>query len=482
MTGLPPRWTQPSLLRRLLLGQALTLALLWLGLFAWLLQAGATTWQREAREIFERESGLIFHAASVLGDQPALLAESIALLDEHARQSVLIDSFRLQTPGQSVDVWPLTMTSRDQLFVWLDGRSVYRSPGALSDAALQQLRTEAGDGVSSLGQRHRFDARSADGRTQVTLLVDSSFVIRLAREAPTLLLLPLLLSMPLLLLPAWISVRRALRPLYDLGHDIAQRRPDDLSPLRTRPPHRELRHLGEKLDALLSGLAEVRQRERGFIANAAHELRTPLAAVKLNAQALTAQHDPAEQPALLDGLLRSNARAERLVGQLLDLARSESIDGAACQERLDLAQLVQDSLADQAALARQAGVELDFRAPPVAWMLGDRESLRSLLDNLIGNAIKYSPRGGTVLVTLSRADDGLRLCVQDQGPGIPEAQHEAVFQRFYRVPGQAKSGCGLGLAIVQSVLERHQGRIRLGRGPGGTGLSAELLFAAAPSP
>lgn len=290
-------------------------------------------------------------------------------------------------------------------------------------------------------------------------------------------LLPLLISLPFLLLPAWLSIRLAMRPWRKVAQEVAARGPRDLRPLAFKPPHGELAALVDNINALLQRVDASAARERSFIADATHELRTPLAAMRVNVEALQRQaHDPRQQE-LLDGILNSNSRAARLVGQLLRLTRSEVQAGTGeppLPQVLDV--LLQDRLAALSGLAQAHGVELELQAAVSLSVLGQRENLVSLIDNLVENAIKYSPRGASVMVSLHAQGNHAVLHVADQGPGIPPYLQARVFDRFFRAPQQVQPGSGLGLSIVASVVAQHGGTIALHRGNGGQGLLVEVCL------
>nr|WP_255519273.1 ATP-binding protein [Xylophilus sp. ASV27] len=212
-------------------------------------------------------------------------------------------------------------------------------------------------------------------------------------------------------------------------------------------------------------LRESGERERRFIADAAHELRTPIAAMRINVEALQAQQGiNARQSELLGGILRASDRAARLVGQLLRLMRSNAQASAAAGEMLALDTLVQERLAE---------LSLEVDAPGLR-VRGEREDLMSMVDNLIDNASKYGPPGSTVQVRLQRTDAHAMLTVADHGPGIAPALRERVFDRFFRDPDQTQTGSGLGLGIVKAVVEKCGGHIALGDCSHGPGLQVTL--------
>ncbi|NCF04669.1 MULTISPECIES: sensor histidine kinase [Kosakonia] len=273
-------------------------------------------------------------------------------------------------------------------------------------------------------------------------------------------ILPLLVCIPFLLFPAWLSIRIAMRPWNKVVNEIASRTPEDLSPLKAVPKHRELRQMVDAVNVFLARVRESTERERVFIADAAHELRTPLAAMRINVEALQSYVSRDSQQELLAGIIRSNSRAARLVNQLLLLMHSEArIDTV--MEPVPLTTLIQERMAMQAPLAAERGIELEFYSHDEIWVTGVRERLMSLLDNVIENAVKYSPEGGRVEVEVRSLDESTQLRVSDAGPGIPVELRERVFDRFFRDPNQMQSGSGLGLAIVKAVAQLHNSSVYL---------------------
>jgi len=303
---------------------------------------------------------------------------------------------------------------------------------------------------------------SADGMLHMTFIAPADWKnVTMTVNSRGLYMMPLLISIPFLLVPAWLSIRLALRPWNRVAQEVASRGPHDLAPLTFRPRHRELAAMVDSVDSLMRRVDDAGRRERAFIADAAHELRTPLAAMRINVEALRAGADDPRQRALLGGIVSANTRAARLVGQLLNLMRSDATEDSAAVP-LALDELLQDRMAALSCLADARGVDLELAAQQNVVVPGRREGLTSLLDNLIDNAIKYSPPGGTVTVTLAREEGAAVLTVADAGPGIAPALRERVFDRFFRAPDQAHSGSGLGLAIAHAVVTQHGGEITLG--------------------
>jgi len=303
--------------------------------------------------------------------------------------------------------------------------------------------------------------KSANSDTEVTLITPAggwNFFIYLNSRGYY--VMPLLVCIPFLLFPAWLSIRIAMRPWNKVVNEVSLRAPDDLSPLKAVPKHRELRQMVDAVNGFLARVRESSERERVFIADAAHELRTPLAAMRINVEALQSYVSSDSQKELLAGIIRSNSRAARLVNQLLLMMHSEArIDTV--MEPVPLTTLIQERMAGLAPLAAERRIELEFYAEDEIWITGVRERLMSLVDNLIENAVKYSPEGGRVEVELRSLEKSTQLRVSDAGPGIPVELRERVFDRFFRDPNQMQSGSGLGLAIVKAVAQQHDSSISL---------------------
>jgi len=274
-------------------------------------------------------------------------------------------------------------------------------------------------------------------------------------------LLPLLLALPLMALVIWWSVALATRSLRGLSMEIGQRHPERLVPLDPADVPREAQGLVIAINGLLQRLDVALARERNFVADAAHELRTPISALKVhadNARHAPDEHDRAQSQALL-GI--SIERVERLASQLLSLSRAESLGGAREHSRLDLDALVRTEMEELRPLAERKSQEIVLTLEG-AQLWGDEFALGLLVRNLIENALRYTPAGGVIEVRTSTTGMQAVLTVEDSGPGIPEDERERVFDRFYRRLGGGSDGSGLGLAIAAEAVTAHGGRIHLG--------------------
>jgi len=304
-------------------------------------------------------------------------------------------------------------------------------------------------------------------------------------------IVPLLAIAPLLALALWFGITRSLRPLDHVTAALSKRAPGVLEPLAETGMPTEVQPLVNALNGLLGRLDRALGAQRAFIADAAHELRTPLTAVHLQAQLAERASTDAERRAALAELKAGLTRATHLVEQLLTLAREEPGVAERPFAPVNIAELARNVVADHAGIAAARGVDLGIagsdadRADAHVVVSGDATGLRALLSNLVDNAVRYTPAGGRVDVSLENDDQDVVLTVRDSGPGIPASERGRVFDRFYRVPAPGATdvaGSGLGLAIVKRIAERHDANISLGAGiagPAGEGLGVTVRFPAA---
>jgi two-component system OmpR family sensor kinase len=290
-------------------------------------------------------------------------------------------------------------------------------------------------------------------------------------------MLPFAVLIPAFALFIWFAVGRLLGPLRRAAHAVGDRSPDTLTPLAIEGSPTEIEPLLGALNALLKQLEEAFATQRAFVADAAHELRSPLTALKLQLQLAERAKTEEQRSIALHRLEQRLDRATHLVEQLLTLAREEPDGEPRPATALDLGQLVREVAADFGTFASHRQITLDSEvegAGPMVW--GQRESLRMLLSNLLDNALRYSPEGGVVQVRVGGDPGRPQVRVQDTGPGIPAAERHRVFDRFYRRAGVDSNGTGLGLAIVKTVAERHGCSVELTDAPGPTGLLVLVTF------
>jgi len=289
------------------------------------------------------------------------------------------------------------------------------------------------------------------------------------------LLLPLLLSLPLLAILLWVAITRGLRPLDKLARDVGQREPDNLSALDASSAPQEVVPLIERLNRLFIRIDASRQRERRFTADAAHELRTPVAAIKAQAQVAQAASGSAERIHAIDNAILGCDRAAHLIDQLLTLARLDALDDRAA-EPCPLREIASGVIAEIAPVALEKDVHIELLEGDETTVRGNPGLLRVLLRNLVDNAVRHTPSGSAVRVNVVNRQGEVCLSVSDNGPGIPEQDRERVMERFYRPSGTQGSGSGLGLSIVKRIAEIHAATLRMVHPEGGDGLSVEVVF------
>ena len=288
-------------------------------------------------------------------------------------------------------------------------------------------------------------------------------------------LIPDFIGLPLLALLVWLAIGWSLAPLKRMAELIRSRDPDKLAPLELAGMPRELEPMVAALNRLLQQLNTLLEREKRFLADAAHELRTPLAVLRIHAQNALDAPDPADRTEALRQMLHGVDRATRLVAQLLTLARLEPKAAQLKLQQVDLQAFIRNELAELIPLALERQQDLTLNADDSGdyRLRADATSLGVLLQNLVGNAIQYTPPHGRIQVVLKDIQDGVELRVEDSGPGVPAAMRDKLFERFFREG--SGTGAGLGLSIVQRIVELHRGSIALEDSPlGGLGVRVRL--------
>lgn len=405
-----------------------------------------------------------------------VLRETEALFDYQLRQMAL--SLRDQGEIAPAQAGALTDTDFDFVVqIWtVDGRAIYAS------RAHPELPARAVLGFADVAVQDKtwrtFSVATPNRVIQVAQPVQIRQ--RLAAEAALRSVLPLLAIAPLMAAVVWWLVSRAFGPLQRVASSVRTRDAASLSPLPLAGLPDEVTPLVQALNALLARLDTAFGAQRAFVADAAHELRSPLTALRLQIGRLRRSPDEAARASALDALSAGVERAVRLVEQLLTLARSEPGTPVAQQESIDLAELVRQAVADTVPYAASRGTEFELEAEPGVRVEGERAALAALARNLADNAVRYAPPGTRVQVRVGRDQGAPALWVDDAGPGIPPGERERVFDRFYRREGdgagETAQGTGLGLAIVRSVAGRHGARVTLGDSPLG-GLRVAVRFA-----
>jgi two-component system sensor histidine kinase QseC len=399
---------------------------------------------------------LFYFVAALRGYQSSML-EADRLFDKQ-----LLDTARLIANIHAEDTAGNLGHDASMAFqVWRGDRLVASSRNA-PDAAISAL--EPGFDYSNFaGYRWRTAAYFDSARGNWILVADRTDLrFALAENVILESLFPTLAGLPVVGLLIWVIVSGGLRPLRALARELAGKQPDDLSPLAIAAPKQELEQIVASCNGLLERLETSLLRDKQFASDAAHELRTPISALKVQVYNLAQEHGADD--AQMSELEQTVERLEHIVEQILDLYRSSPDQFNASFEPLDLSGLARAVLAEEFAAFDRKGQQLEFQGE-ACMIAGDRFALKTLLRNLLSNANKYTPRGGQVLVTVARKGDTVRLTVADSGPGIPEDQYRSIFERFYRIGRDrhpsGETGCGLGLAIVKRLVELHRASISI---------------------
>lgn len=367
--------------------------------------------------------------------------------------------------------------------VFHEGRLTMRSANAGSGPMSPTLRGFATVQLDDKATWRVFGARGSEGDVQVFVGEQTESRDSILWVVLMGVLMPLMYALPLLALGGWLAVRNGLAPLRQLSQVLAKRQPDALEPVVLRDVPSEIDPVVQSLNALFERIQFMMASERRFTADAAHELRTPIAAIRTQAQvALGAGTDDAQRDHALNTTLAGCDRATHLVDQLLTLSRLESSSTAAPGGVVDVSAVAQRVSADLAlnALGREQVLELDAPAP--ALIAADDMLTSVLLRNLLDNALRYSPAAAKVHVSVTRADQQVTLQVDDSGPGMSDVDIARLGERFYRVLGNEQTGSGLGWSIVRRIAKVYGAQVDIRRSEKLGGLCVTVRWASAPSP
>lgn len=300
----------------------------------------------------------------------------------------------------------------------------------------------------------------------------------LASRVVTGVLLPQFAIIPLAVVLVWVGLSRGIAPLNRLQRLLRRRRPSDLSPIASVGVPEEVRPLIVAFNDMMARLEENLVAQQRFIADAAHQMRTPLTGLRMQTDLALLEHDPEQIRLALERIAASAERAGHLINQLLALARAEATsERIYAVEPIDLNVLIRETAQDL--FPRAFAKQIDLGVEGADWpqrVDGNPVLLRELAKNLIDNAIKYTPRGGHVTARTYPRGETVIFEVEDSGIGIPESERERVFERFYRVLGSGEDGSGLGLPIVREIAELHRGSVSLEPNPAGAGTLARVVF------
>lgn len=433
-----------SLFRRMMVGFAATTAAIWLLIAGFTIHYSLRLGDEQVLKGLSTYSRQIMAAAVAFADEPDRLARALA--DVQAIE------------GESAEPEGSTLIQ-----VWKAGEHLGPTTSLpptvpAPEPGVQYFEHEGRAFVSQV----RFDAGTA---VTVRTSVQKRSAVNLMWPSAGFLFVPLLPSLPLLLIPAWLTIRRGLSPLRALVAAIEARvRSLSLEPVGLSA-YRELAPLVAAVNELMARLRGQLDRERAFVAEVAHEIKTPLAIVRANLDAVRAPVSAARREAALDDLGAGVDRADHLIRQLLQLARMEHDARDHAWRRFDLSEFIRQRVAALVPVADRQRVTIAMQADDGLACTSDPDAVGAIIDNLLDNAIKFSPAGGTVRIGLASIDADARLSVSDEGPGIAPHLREAAFERFSRLGAGDRPGVGLGLAIVARAVRRIGGTMTIDETP-----------------
>ena len=406
--------------------------------------------------------GAVFELGDLLNDQMRYIAEHVRI--ESSGRASIIDTSKSLDPEKADEIL---------LQVWdKQGQLRYSSDPQLSLPAPQ------GTGLINLevdGQPwHTFVSRRDDTLIQVAQAKDARW--EALADLSIHLLWPVLSLVPVLAVFLWFGISYGLRPLRKIAAELAQRNALSLEPIQTNDLPDEVSPLVGEVNSLLRRLEHSFALQKDFIADAAHELRTPVMALSIQAQLMQRASDESERQSALSQLLQAVERLNHLTQQLLTLARLEPEAGIPQMQPVELTALCKSVVMQHVRLAEAKQIDLGLAQSDLGIVSGDPETLRILLNNLVVNAINYIPTQGRIDLRVCAHEQGVLLEVSDNGPGIAPNERSSVLERFYRGRQSGHPGSGLGLSIVQRIAEQHGARVSLDSGADGVGLCVQVYF------
>jgi signal transduction histidine kinase len=458
----------PSLTRRIIGWQVLMMGISWVLLVAWLLHAMTSFENGDLDRRMKYFAEILAEAAGGAGSDSVLLARRlraterayvegvIETLDNaagyHATYQVFDARGKLLYGTGSSATTPLSATDGISLATRSDGQAWRTARVHSSDGSVVVIVAESeSDRWNSI-----WPMLEIIGTAQVLILAVS-------------------------LLVTWWATHRGVQPLQTLAEKIARREAGDPTPITAPLIYAEAWPIVRELNALLDRESRRLDAERGFLADAAHELRTPLAAIATQAHLVLGATELAERRRLAQGLQDGLERVSHLLAQLLTIARIDAPGTELRLECVDVAGLIRERLAALSAAARARSISLVLECPDTLMAQINPSGFVSIVDNLVDNAIRYTPSGGHVAVSLGVSADDLEFVVRDDGPGIAPDERERVFERFYRIPGSTVPGSGLGLAIVRRIAQAHDATVRFVDGLSGAGIGVVVRLRSTPA-
>jgi two-component system sensor histidine kinase QseC len=424
------------------------------------LAAAVGTWLDASHELDELLDGHLAQAAALLVVQQASEVGD----DDHRVDAPTLHRYAPKVAFQ----------------VWHEGRLSVRSSNAPAQPMVpSDQRLEGGFTTVQLeGKAWRVfvtDGAERDVRVYVGEQLESRAAILWALLRAT--LTPMAVALPLLTLAAWWAVRRGVAPMRKLGRALAGRDPRTLQPVEVAGAPSEMVPMLDALNSLFGRIGSLMESERRFTSDAAHELRTPIAAVRTQAQVALAEADADLRRHALQSTLEGCDRAARLVDQLLTLSRVEA-GSTPVKASLDLSALARSVAAEVAPWALEKQQSFELEASQGCPVLAEETLMRVLLRNLLDNAVRYSPPYARVRVQVRPEEGGVLLRVEDSGPGLADADAQRLGERFFRVLGSGQSGSGLGWSIVRRIAAVHGAKVHVGRSAELGGLAVDLLWSA----
>ncbi|MEP7329914.1 MAG: ATP-binding protein [Betaproteobacteria bacterium] len=402
------------------------------------------------------------------------------LLDAHLAQSASLLVVQIGRESAEIDVdraLPLHRYSRRVAFQFWENGTILRLHSANAPNGRLSSTTDGFSDADIGGKRWRvFSGWDADGHYLVQvgerLEVRDEIVAKIAKN----MLWPLVVALPMLGLLIWLGINRAIRPLRLINRQIEYRAPDNLAALEIDDTPAEVAPLVASLNRLFDRVQTSMENERRFTADAAHEIRTPLAALRAQAQVARGAGDDAERTRALDNVIVACDRTAHLVDQLLTLARLEPETFAAVREPCNLRELVRLETAEIVPAALAKAIEIELESGPQVVIAGDARLLRILLRNLLDNAVRYSPQKTAIHVRVDERDGRAIVTVADEGLGVTAEERDRLGQRFHRLLGAQAPGTGLGLSIAKRIAQLHGATISFDETGPGIGLAVTVAF------
>jgi len=435
--------------------------LLTIFLFTWLTIAGITYFEakHEIEELFD-----------------AQLAQTTGMIAELTLNK--IEKKEIDSAALTKAVYGHKYERKVSFQIWADGQLLLHSQSAPHD----KLSTSLGFSDKPIdGTTWRVFGMQHD-QSNYTIFAAENYEVRdeMITYIAQSVLLPLLWALPLLGIFIWLGIGQGLRPLQRVAQEVAEKTPQQLQPINSENVPDEVIPLTASLNDLLQRLHQAFELEKRFTADASHELRTPLAAIRTQTQVALRSTDPTEQKKALLNIIQGVDRSSHLVDQMLTLARLEPETLNKKFSTVDTLVLSENVIADLVPLATEQQIELSLTDKTTSAkqrsIKGYEPGLAILLRNLIDNAIRYTPSGGNVELTVFTENNNHCLAIADSGPGIPKAERERIFDRFYRQENHNSYGCGLGLSIVRRIADLHHAKIQLADGLNEKGLVVTILF------